>query len=195
MAWSGLHNTQALALRIAKGDADAFRELYLSTNKRLFTAVMAYAKQVESAQDILQQAYLKLWETRERLTEVKDLEAYLATIARNLALNHLEKLASQRRTIAGFQAQAAAFDNKLEKNIEDRQALEKYADAVNRLSPQRKQAYLLSLDENLSLAEIAEKMDISSNTVKRHLTMARRFVRAYLSDMQIILFIMATLVK
>ncbi len=56
-----------------------------------------------------------------------------------------------------------------------------YQDAIDQLSPQKKLIYNLSRKEHLSYEEIAERLDLSKNTVKNHMVEAGRLIRSYVT--------------
>lgn len=187
MSWTRLHNEKELQLRIASGDHTAFEELYRSTNRALFAAVIAYTRNSESAQDIVQDVFIKLWEKRKTLTEINNISNFLFIVARNAALDHLKKLASGKKLMTALTDNALnqshhSRENPTIENLDDRDTRQILRQAINRLSPQQRRAYELAHEQELSHAEIASHMEITSSTVKRHLELARRFVRSYVND-------------
>ena len=201
-SWIKHHNESDLLHRIAAPNADAaaaFAELYQATNAQLFTAVMTYTKDEHATQDILQQVYIKCWEKRATLTNLSSLANWLFIVARNAALDHLKKKAREQTFLkiasasnsaahSGYPNFAASPDSL--DSRETRKILEK---AMAQLPPQQRRAYQLAFEEELSQEEIATHMEISTFTVKRHLELARRFVRSYVSQNLTTIFFLAAL--
>jgi len=66
-------------------------------------------------------------------------------------------------------------------------------EAITMLSPQRQLVYRLSRYEGLDHKQIAEEMQLSRNTVKNHMVQALRFIRTYLNNKGIFIFLLSIL--
>jgi len=163
-------------------DTYSFEQLFHSYKERIYSYVLAIVKNGEAAQEVTQEIMIKLWLCREMLDQVDNLDAYIYVIARNKALNHLRKAAHDLKVLNELRAFIPDEYN----NTEDRVAVKDYelllSNAVNTLSPQRKQVYELSRVEGLSHDEIAEAMQLSKKTVKNHLSEALRLIRQQLHN-------------
>jgi len=171
-----------LLARIFAGDELAFNLMYSQTNKSIYNAVMAYVKNEHVAIELVQQAYIKLWNNRRKLKEVRSLKDYLFILARNLTLDHFKKITIETKFFAEFtlrENDPADTTNEKIEQIEYDKLLE---NAITQLPPQQKEAWLLVNEQELSYAEIAIKMNISRLTVKRHLELSRKRIRDYLKS-------------
>ena len=152
-----------LAQEIRQDNHLAFAMAYDKYHRQLYAFAYRYTRTGSAAEDIVQQAFLKLWENRSRLDPQSGLGGYLFTISRNLTLNVLRSGiptdgAWERMT----ERNSAGFLNELER----RDLLDKLDQAIGRLSPQKIAVCRMKLHEGLSNAEIAERLHISVNTVK-----------------------------
>lgn len=77
--------------RIARGDGEAFREIFHYYNARLYHSVLKMVKSEEEAREIIQEVFLKLWIRRGKLSEIERPGAWLFTIASNLSIDILRK--------------------------------------------------------------------------------------------------------
>ena len=178
-----------LLLKISKGDEDAFNKMVEVYTPMIYATALAYIKIVESAEDTTQEVFYKVWKNRTKLTEVESLKDYLFIITRNEVLSSLRKKGPSYPL-------GEHLDNTLkEKNLcpgdtlSHRQLQQTLQKAVTMLPPQQKQAYLLSREEGLQHNEIAEKMNLSRNTVKNHIIAALNFIRQYVQDNADVVFL------
>ena len=165
-----------LILALNNGDLCAFNELFDRYAKRLYHFSMGYLKSTADAEEIVQDVFLKIWDNRTELSTQKSFESYLFAIARNGILNTIRKLKSERAYLNYVKinpGKNVLLDEELNFN-----ELEKaYHEAIEQLSPRRKEIYLLSKECFLSNAEIAMKMNISVKTVENQMTSALAKIR------------------
>jgi len=69
--------------------AGDFKQNYFSLHPRLYRTAFAILKNAEDAEDIIQEAYCKLWDSREKLAEIKTPEAYCVTLVKHLCIDFL----------------------------------------------------------------------------------------------------------
>lgn len=182
MAWSELHNKSEIQSKIAAGDPEAFNELYKATSKVLYSAVYAFVKNTETAEDIVQITYLKIWRQREKLMGINDLGKYLFVLARNAAFDHLKANATRHKLMHSLGPRHEDLSNPILDDIIGHEAQRVFEKALSRLPPRQLHAYRLSMEKNLTNPEIARQMEISTFTVRRHLEAARQFVRAFMKE-------------
>lgn len=161
---------------LKEGNLKAFSELFDRYGKRIFRFSMGYLKSVENAEEIVQEVFLKIWNNRHELSAQKSFEAYLFTIAKNGILNSIRKSKSEQAYLN--YAKLHPGKNILLDDELDFKELEKaYKSAVEQLSPRRKEIFLLSREQFLSNAEIADRMNISVKTVENQMTSALTEIR------------------
>lgn len=179
------YTEQALFAAMAKGEESAFAELFRLYHHRVYGLTLKLVKDQVAAEDLAQEVFVKLWESREKMVEVNDVKSYLLTMAANHTYNYLRKLLNEE---AMFKRLTVLMEDRLAENADARALLRNseqlVQEAVDRLPPQQQQVYRLSFFEGLPYAEIAEKLAISQNTVRNHLVAANRSVRKYLLDSQ-----------
>lgn len=159
-----------------------FAVVFDTYKDRIYGFLLSLVKRPSMAEELTQDILIKLWLCRDILGEVKNLDGYIFTIARNKALNHLRKAAYDKRL---FQ-ELITYMRSQHTDVEDFVTLHDYeqlvAEAVASLSPQRKQVYQLSREEGFTLDEIAQRMQLSRNTVKNHLVASLKMIREYLQQ-------------
>ena len=164
------------------GDALAFRKLYEVYQGRIFVFAFRFTKSKHSAEEIVQQVFVKLWERKMQVDVQKNFASYLISIAKNLLIDGLKKAAVEKeaRNLLYQHIQSlqhSSIDDLLKKELS-----RLYQQALDNLSPQKKMVYLLSREEELSYEQIARQLNISRNTVRNHMTESLRSIREYLSS-------------
>ena len=166
---------------IVQGDEQAFSRFYHITNAGIYNAVMTYVKDAQMAREIVQLIYIKVWDQRASLKNVRSLKDYLFILSRNTVFDHFRKITIETSRLAHLQREAPALhNNNVLVNMEERECGQLLRQVISRLPSQQRQAYLLASEQEMSYEEIADRMQLSRLTVKRHLELARRFVRKYL---------------
>jgi len=177
-----------LISQLQKGDEAAFRAIYNQLHQRIYRMLFALVKNHEQTEDLLQQTFVNLWMNRTKLNESQPLYPYVYLTARRLAVDHFRKkilednakvyLTQHHERQGEYTAEAhAAMD--LQRFTEE---------AIKTLPRQQQTAFLLSRYEGLSHDEIAERMQISRNTVKNHLICALKHLKRHFVKHDIMYF-------
>lgn len=186
-----LFNEQELINRLSAGDERAFTAIYDFYSDTVFNTAMIYTKDETESQEIVQQIFIRVWETREQLREIRSLQKWLFTSTRNKVFDHLRKQALIRRTLNGFREQqdrqhghvgAEPDEDPTSQWLRQKEYGQLLEKAVSGLPPQQKLVYTLIEEMDLSFDEIANELNISKSTAKKHMEMARKYVRHYISS-------------
>ena len=176
------HSTNSekmLLLRVAQGDENAFAQLFKTHYNQVGEFIMRITESESLTQEIVQDAFLKIWTNRASLAEINCFKAYLQVVARNHAFNCLKQIARENsRKKEWVNAVLRLASNEEEKDVIDTGNL--IDEAVLLLPPQQKKVYLLSRREGLKQEEIAKELGISLETVKKHMVLALRFLKGHL---------------
>lgn len=164
--------------RLQKGDNVSFEYLYNAWSGKLYNFVMRISRgDSYLAEEIVQSVFIKVWESRQSLDPAKSFGAYLCTIAKNQLVNIY-----QHRMLEFLYHEkikhSEPIENTTEKEV-DYHLLEEYIDSlIEQLPPARKEIFVLSRRNLLTNKEIAEKLNISENTIESQLTKAASFLRS-----------------
>ena len=172
-----LYSDQDLLLKVAAGNEHAFRQLFSRYHQQLGTYVYRITASVDLAEDIVQDVFLKIWMSREALVAVDNFKAYLFVLSKNHTLNCLRKLARERLKKKSLEEN---LNNGLKSSEEETNIYYSLLDeAIDKLPPQQQKVYLLSRHERLKYAEIALRLNLSGETVKKYLQIATSSITAY----------------
>lgn len=178
---STLYTHKLLFQQVAAGNEAAYTELFHYFSPRLHLYLFRITKQEHIAREFVQESFLRLWMHRHSLTGMEHPESWLFRVAANLAYDHLRKEAIRNNLQDKVYAAASPKENDAVDEQAELNDLKRYIrKAVDTLPEKRKEVYLLSREEGLSHQEIAEKLGISTSTVKVQITHALNCIREYL---------------
>ena len=164
--------------RMARGDEAAFELLLEHCEKRVYNRFLRVLGDPEEAADLTQETFLVLIRNPGAYRpERGPVDAYVFGIVRVLILKRLRRLRRQRgRQDAGQPpAPAHPLDDVLRREREER-----ILEGIGRLAPARRRALLMKEVEGMSVAGVAQAMEMPENTVKSHLRRARLELRDWL---------------
>jgi len=181
--------TPELLQDMRSGSQSAFEKVYLHYVTSVQNFLTTLLRSEEMGQEITQEVFVTLWEKREQINPDKNVSGYIYTIAKNYAFKYL----GRKKEV--FQ-ENDTYANNIEGDIApDELLIYKEKEilieiAVSRMPAQRRKIYELSRKEGLSNQEIAEKLNISKNTVENHITKALKDLREIIA-----LFMLLIIVK
>lgn len=155
---------------------DAIYERYCS---RLYGFVFRYVKQEVDAEEIVQEVFVKIWEARKKIEVHTSFESFLFTIAYNSTISLLRKRANEIKYVEHIKSlQNVRNANAIIDDIYFKELNGKVELLLKQLTPRQKQIFQLSREEGLTHIEIAEKLNISVNTVKNHMVATLSFLKS-----------------
>jgi len=173
-------NIQECFQRLAKGDVGMFEALFEAYNKRVFGVALKMLKSPTEAEEIVQEVFLSIWQSRERLNKINNPEAYLFTITHNAIYTHLKKASRNEQLLNVILRHIARKQNITEEAVAARETERLISEAIQQLPQQQRTVFELSKQGGLTYHEIAELMHISPNTVRNHLSESMKAIRIVL---------------
>ena len=165
----------------------AFDAIYERYAKRLYGFVLRYIKQEEDAKEIVQEVFITIWETREKIETYYSFESFIFTIAYNSTISLLRKKISESKYIDYLKSlQYLESDDNVTNEIQFKEINEQVQQLINQLTPRQREVFKLSREEGLTHKEIAEKLNISTNTVKNHLVSTISFLKSNIDNSLIV---------
>src|SRR5882757_9255154 len=148
------HIDQNVLLLLAAGDKEAYAAVFEKYWDSVYGFALRLTKSPEMARDLAQDIFLKLWDHRHKLPEVRSFPSFLYTVTRNLVHDHLRKKVfreSNKETLINYFSRAEELAPELLESKELDNLL--YA-CINKLPPKLKQVLKLGRLEGLSHEEI-----------------------------------------
>ena len=178
-----------LLAKIRQKDIKAFDVIYLKYHYRLYVYALKMIKNDEDAADIVQDIFIRFWEQADRIPEELNIRNYLYAMVRNRVLNYIRD--NRTRLINNYRIVCLRGGyEEPEAEKEDRAALYgELEDAIESLPPQQRKV-AASRKEGLSNAEIAEKLDLSLNTVNVHYRLGLKALRNKLKHLIVLVIIL-----
>lgn len=183
MAIVPLEDEAEVLARVAIGDERAFARLFLWYSDSLANFVQRLTHSLDLTEEIIQDVFITVWKRKETVREIGTFHNYLFILCRNLTYARMKSVAAERVKQITMEHHHRVFTewDQLENPSEQyRQQIEQI---VNTLPSQQREAYSLSRYERLKHEEIAVKMGISAETVKKHIQAAVKTIQRRIAGM------------
>ena len=170
-----------LLIDLKDGSFQAFERLYNMYSGKLYNFIMRISSGNQyMAEEVVQSAFIRVWEVRERVEPESSFISFLCTIAKNLLMNMYQRQTVEYVYNEYLKNTGVDRDSQTEESI-DLRFLNEYIDSLaEELPAQRKKIFILSKRQNYTNKEIAEMMGISESTVATQLSLAVKFMREQL---------------
>ncbi|MCC8409310.1 RNA polymerase sigma-70 factor [Mucilaginibacter sp. UR6-1] len=151
-----------------------YKMVYYQYHQKVYAFVAHKTSSAYLAEEVTQLTFIKLWEKRHQLSDEYNIDVQLFRIARNAMIDELRKDAVRNNLINQLERE---INQPYIDNLGDRETLKNVNDAIEMLPPARKMIFKLSRFNNLTNAEIARMLSISTKTVENHITLAIKQLR------------------
>lgn len=187
-----LHTENVLLVAIKQGDQISFAKLFNHYSLPLSNYVFRILEDKQQTEDVVQEVFLQIWLDRDRLDSVNNFKDFLFIRVRNRVYSLLKENAKRNAIFYPID-----FNSVLEKGDEeiDKEELEQYyvflEEQINKLPSQQKAVFTMSKFNRLKYEEIAQQLNISIETVRKHMYVAQRTLKQQLrTKFKFILFIL-----
>ena len=164
-----------LARRIKEGDHVAFRQFFDRYHGVLLAYLTKKGLDPEAAQDIVQNAFIKIWESREQIDPSKSLKSFLFRIGYTRTLNHFRDTAKFDQ---GTDLNLRANESNVHQETAYNQVHDYLLKVVRKMPEKRKAVFELCFLQELTYREAAEALGVSIKTIENHMALALKTVRA-----------------
>jgi RNA polymerase sigma-70 factor (ECF subfamily) len=159
------------------GSKPAFGELYARYRKQLMYTCKQYAIDEADAEDIVNDIFLKLWETRHLLGTISYFSGYVQKMAQNYVLEKFRHVEVHSRFAGNVFLNGTDSTNETEDSIIDNDYTRLLDELIESLPLRQKEIFRLSRIEGLSYKEIAELLQISVPAVQKHTSLALQKIK------------------
>jgi RNA polymerase sigma-70 factor (family 1) len=178
-----------LFLKVADGDERAFETLFDEFLPKLYPFIIKFIKSEQAAREIIQETFIRVWISRDKLSEIDNPGGWLYKVASNECYSYLRKsiLNNKFSNPLTFEPEPV---NSTHESFALKELNRLIGEAINKLPAQRKKIYHMSRVEGKSIPEIAAILNISPNTVKNTLVATLKFIREYLAKYGIVFMLL-----
>lgn len=165
---------QALQEKVALfDDQRAFRILFRHYYTALFQFAVSIVKMRETAEEIVEDVFIKVWDKRKRMTEIANLRLYLYVSVKNHCLNYVTRRGTTTEIdLDQLDVVCAELVPSPEDLLVASELLQKLNKSIHELSPKCRIVYKMVKENGLSYKEVGKILNISPRTVENHIAAA-----------------------
>jgi len=178
-----------LVSKLKEGNKLAFEQLYNKYSGKLYNSISLLLYNKSNAKDITQSSFLIIWEKRETLDPERNFPAYLYTIARNLVYKETERLILNNKFMESRLHDNELYDENIVENLNNSHIETRINELVKELPPIPQEIFKLKNVNELSVNEIAARMDLTERSVEAHLYRTMKFLKEKLRNFIAILIL------
>jgi len=184
-----LHTEKELVKKLKDGDSFAFEVLFYKYRNKIKGFALKIVPAQIDPEEIVQEVFVRVWLKKEAIDPEKDFQSYLFSIAKHLVLDHLKSAVNRKLYFVGEHFQQDLLEDEgLESSISE-ETEEKLQKLINEIPERRREIFRLSRFEGLSYKQIAERLNISENTVDSQIRNALAFLRKEFRKMVVLGFL------
>ena len=166
------YDITTLLEQVSQDNEEAFRKVFDHYKAPSYATAFTITHAAGTAEEIVQEVFVKLWVKRKLAARAKNPEGYVFTILHNCIYAYFRKLAQERLLSSKIGQGEEESENPVESLLLEKEHRGIIENVISRLPPQQKIIYKLAKQEGMSREEIARQLNISPNTVRNHLAAA-----------------------
>ncbi len=174
---------------LKEGNKHAFKQLFERYYDRLVAYITTYTNDKIQSEDIVQQAFINLWEDKSKLDETKSPRAYLYAISYNRYIDSIKNAKKQEKLLN--QIWEHALRDRIQEDTETlEKRIQKMKQVIDSLPPKCKEIIHMNKIQGVKYKEIATEMGISVKTVESQMRIAFTKIREAFKGDSLQFFIM-----
>ena len=166
-----------LLTALIDGDFKAFHIIYDKYHARLYDFAMHLSKDRYEAEELVQSTFIMIWEKRQSIDPKKPFSNYLFYITRNRFYDMLRKKNTEKYYIDYILQHETQESDDIQHQIEEAELHQIIEKLLQKIPQRRLLIFQLSRDESLTYKQIAEKLNISENTVDTQIRNVLNYLR------------------
>lgn len=178
---------QALVKALKEGNQLAFSIVYKTYAAQTFSLAFKYLLNKELAEDAVQNLFLKLWLRKEDIDETKPINRYLFTMLKNDLLNTLRDSKKNVYLLEDCLSMVLELEDNSQNESLKQEQMNVIQQALEQLSPQRRKVFELKVSGKYSNQEIADKLNLSINTIKFQYSQSLKQIRSTVGELSLLL--------
>jgi RNA polymerase sigma-70 factor (ECF subfamily) len=182
----GLYSDVELMREIKADNMFAFDILYKKYSKKVFNFGYSILKSTEESENLIQDVFLNLWEYRHKVENDSSIKSYVFTITYNSAISVLRKKVREEKYVEYLKSIQELHEEPVNVEIEYNELSDKLDEIINKLPRRQKEVYQLHKIDGLTYKQIAERLNISGNTIENHMASALKTIRKNLGNYSLV---------
>ena len=184
-----LHTEKELVKKLKEGDSFAFEVLFYKYRNKIKGFALKIVPAQIDPEEIVQEVFVRVWLKKDAIDQEKDFQSYLFSIAKHLVLDHLKSVVNRKVYFVGehFQ-QDLAEEEGMEDSLSEETEV-KLQKLINEIPERRREIFRLSRFEGLTYKQIADRLNISENTVDSQIRNALAFLRKEFRKIVVLAFL------
>ena len=174
-------NDKELVKKLEQDDEKAFRQIYDKYHEPIYGIAFKYLKSKELAEDAVHDVFVKLWNYRDELDK-RSLKGFLFTTTKNHVLNMIRDRKRDIEKNQNYSHLKSASTNRTISQLTFKSYKKIFKAGLEKLPEGKKEIFNLKMNTGISNKDIAQKLDISVNTVKSQYYKASQFIKSYLDE-------------
>ena len=165
-----------LIILLKEGDEKAFTTLYRRYWSKVYNFSRLYLSSILEIEEVVQEVFVKVWESRSLLREDDNFKGFLFVITRNLVFNQFRRSFNENAYKLTVLSSIMPYYN-LEEELTAADLQEFIEKMVKELPPRQQEVFNLSRNAQLTYKEISIRLNISEKTVEYHMGLALKYLR------------------
>lgn len=168
--------TKSMILDFINGEEYAFTNIYKLYYKDIWSYCFKHTRSSEIAEELASDVFLRFWEARTKLDPEKEVKPYLLTITKNVTFTWLKRMLTDQKMKNEFRGRYISDqdDAKQDVVIAASMDLALLRKIMSKMPVKRRETFELCKIEGLSYAEAANILSVSKETIKEHMSLAKR---------------------
>ncbi len=177
-----LYIEKVLVNRLKEGDSSAFENIFSAYYKDLVVFALRYTNDLTTAEEIVQDTFVKIWEEHGTIKITISLRSYLMRIVKNDFLDRLRHKKIIQNHNVFVKENSPFFENDTENYLLQSELQEQIDEALKKLPEEIAETFRMNRYKGMKYREIAELFGISERTVEARIGKALHMLRLYLKD-------------
>ncbi|HAZ02165.1 MAG: hypothetical protein A2W90_23775 [Bacteroidetes bacterium GWF2_42_66] len=187
-------------VRLKTGDRSEYEKIYHEFFDVLYSLSKQYLMNTDDAEEIVQDAFLKLWEIRSGLNDQSNIKNFLYTLVKNNCLNQLRNKQNAARLIKNYHYQELQYNYEAltktsENYIQFQELKEKIDLAISELPDDLQVVFEMNRFQDMRYKDIALKLDLSEKAVEARMSKALKILRTELKDYLPVIYLVSKLLN
>lgn len=182
------HLEYSTLVSLREGDHNAFQAIYDQYKRQLTANVLRLVRSTDLTEEVIQDTFVALWESRERIDVSRPIQAYLYAIAANKTKNVFRRVVSNSKYRDELLNSFEESYNPIMDSIFRKEYRQQLDTILSKLSPQQEKVYRLCKLEHKSYQEASRILNLSEGTINVHIREANKKLKLLVAENVDIIF-------